>query len=51
MNLWFKSAFVLKEAYFLHKLLMINAFDHLFNVYALVLDFYKLVNTDKLFLP
>ena len=51
MNLWFKSAFVLKEAYFLHKLLMINAFDHLFNVYALVLDFYKLVNTDKLFPP
>ena len=30
MNLWFKSAFVLKEAYFLHKFLMVNAFDHLF---------------------
>ena len=46
-----QKCFFLREAYFLHKFLMINAFDHLFNVYALVLDFYKLVNIDKLFLP
>ena len=51
MNLWFKSAFLLREAYFLHQFLTIDTFDHLFNVYALALDFYKLVKTDKLFLP